>query len=393
MRNRAIFCLLSLCHNLQLLMLDGAILQTFLIECGFSAEKTGLFFSLMKLLQVAVILVFSHVAERTRHVRRAIALLFFAVLPFAVLLFVFALLGGAEGALAAVLLYAAGSLFCVAIGAYNILFYKLPYSIMDMASYGRVCGIAGAIGGGATFLLSLLLTLLQGKLGFFPVMRGAYLGAVAVALLAVPVTLLLREHPVPAAEAPQAAPPRLFTYRPFTLLLLPNLLRGFASGIIGVIVTVGYAAGRLDAASASLVAVVTGGVGILGSLAYAAVTSRLRPGRVLLLSGAAIALFLPLTVLLGGTAAFLALYGIAYFFVTQVDNTVPVAVTRFVDYGMISRYTGGRMLLHTLGISLGGFVSVGICRLWGPLPLMLIAAAAVLAFAVSYFLYLRKINL
>lgn len=393
MKNKAIFCAMSLLHNLLLLMLDGAILQTFLIECGFSEEATGLFFSLMKLLQVAVILLFSQIAERVRRVKRAIALHHLALLPLSALLLALARAEGTEGITSAILLYLAGTLFCVAIGVYNILYYKLPYSIMDMAGYGRVCGIAGAIGGGATFLLSLLLAFLQGRHGFFPVMRIAYLFAACLTLLAVPVTLALRESPVSTKGSPEASPARLLTYRPFTLLILPNLARGFGTGVIGVIVTVGYAAGRLDAASASWVAVVTGGVGILGSLAFASLTSRQRPGRLLLLSGVAIALLLPLSVLSGSTAAFLTLYGIAYFFVTQVDNAVPVAVTRFVDYGMISRYTGGRMLLHTLGISLGGFASVGICRLFGPFFLMLLAAAAILAFVISYYLYLKKFDL
>ena len=93
------------------------------------------------------------------------------------------------------------------------------------------------------------------------------------------------------------------------------------------------------------------------------------------------------------TALYLTLYGVVYFFIMQIDHAVPVAVTKFVDYDMISRYTGGRMLLHTLGTSLAGFVAVGVCRAVGPLFLMLITAVAQITFSLTYYFYLKKSNL
>jgi hypothetical protein len=48
MRNHTLFCLHGVFYRLLLLTLDGAVLQALLIECGFSEEKTGYSFSVMK---------------------------------------------------------------------------------------------------------------------------------------------------------------------------------------------------------------------------------------------------------------------------------------------------------------------------------------------------------
>ena len=217
---------------------------------------------------------------------------------------------------------------------------------------------------------------------------------IAFAALAVLVTVGMRETAAPpAAPKREEASTRLFSYRPFTLLILPNLLRGFGSGIIAMAVTIGYTCGLLDASSANVAVVITGAVSLLGALAYAAIAGRIRSGRIILFSGGTVALLLPASVIFESTALYLALYGVAYFFIMQIDHAVPVAVTKFVDYDMISRYTGGRMLLHTLGTSLAGFVAVGICRAVGPVFLMLIAAVALLSFAMSYYFYLKKLKL
>jgi hypothetical protein len=296
-----------------------------------------------------------------------------------------------------VLLYATGAIYCVVIGAYNILSYKLPYAVMDMRDYGRLSGLSSALGGGASLLVSLLLTALTGAIGYFTAMRGAYIATVAFAILAVLVTLGMRERSEAPQSAEKAAPVEkaagLLFYRPFTILILPNLLRGFVSGVVAMAVTIGYACGLMDAESASIAVVITGAVSLVGSLTYAAIASRIRSGLILLSSGIAVALLLPLSVLFESTALYLTLYGVTYFFIMQIDHAVPVAVTKFVDYDMISRYTGGRMLLHTLGTSLAGFVAVGICRAVGPVFLMLIAAVALLSFAMSYYFYLKKLKL
>ena len=368
------------------------MLQTFLLECGFSEENTGVFFSVTKILQVLSILLLSHAAERVRRVGRTTALLFLGALPLTFFLFATGISPALLSGGGTVLLYATSGIFCVAIGAYSILSYKLPYTIMDMRDYGRITGLSSAIGGGASLLASLLLTLLTGAVGYFLAMRGAYLLTAILAILTVLVTLSLREHaPPPTPE--RTHPTKLFAYRPFTRLILPNLLRGFATGVVAMAVTVGYAAGLLDAESAGTLVVITGAVSLLGAFFYAAIAGRVRAGVILLVSGGAAALLLPLSVAFGSTNAYLALYGIMYFFIVQVDHAVPVAVTRFVDYDMISRYTGGRMLLHTLGTSLSGLVSVWVCHTLGALALMLTAGGALLFFALFYFFYLKKLKL
>ena len=190
MRNHTLFCLHGVFYRLLLLTLDGAVLQALLIECGFSEEKTGYFFSVMKILQVAAILLLSRAADRATHVKRDTALLFIGTVPLTLLLLSLSFMPSLLSGGGVPLLYATGAIYCVVIGAYNILSYKLPYAVMDMRDYGRLSGLSSALGGGASLLVSLLLTALTGAIGYFTAMRGAYIATLAFAALAVLVTVV-----------------------------------------------------------------------------------------------------------------------------------------------------------------------------------------------------------
>jgi hypothetical protein len=264
----------------------------------------------------------------------------------------------------------------------------LPYTALRLEDYGRISGISGAISAGLTLAASLAVSLLQAVFPYERIMQTVLILTLAVAALGFFATVTLRERVTRATQAPLPRV-RLFAYRHFTALLAPNLLRGLTTGVMGIAVTLGYAGGILDAKTAALAVVVTGGATMLGSTLYSLLPRRIAPARPLLLATVAAALTMPL-LLLGNAPLFLAALCLITVFTAIEDIAVPVAVVRLVGDDMIARYTGGRMLLHTLGTALGGLVALPLFHAIGSLGLMLMTGGAHLAFGLFYYLYFKK---
>ena len=387
MKNTLRYTVGVISYQLTLLTMGATLLQSYLIERGFSEESTGFFFSSMRAVQVAVILLTMFAAERCRRPRIPTAFVCLGAIPLALY---FLLLPEGVG-ISALPLYLLGGVLNVAFGVYNILSYRLPYAVMDMRDYGRISGLAGAVSALLTLLASLAISLLGEIVAFDTLMRTAFAATAVFALVGFLATLTLRETPL-ALPDPSEGRPSLLRYRPFTALIPATLLRGLSAGIVALAATLGYMAGLLDSRSASLMVILTGVVTMLGGFAYTFLTTRVAPRPLLLVACTGAALTLPLMPL-GGTPLFLAAFSLATFFITLVDYAVPVTVTRFVDHGMISRYTGGRMLLHNLGITLSGFLGVWLSERIGILLPLVLAGGMLLAFGLLFCRYLKKINL
>ena len=163
-------------------------------------------------------------------------------------------------------------------------------------------------------------------------------------------------------------------------------------GVVAIAVTIGYYINCLDSVSASVLASITSGVSIFGCIVYSLISGKIKDGYVLLASSIAILVFLPIMVAFKSTLSFLIFYGIVYFFVVLVNYSVPVAVTKIVDYRMIGKYSGGRMLLTTFGTSLAGFVCIALFRLIGVLPTIIFTGVLQLVSGIGYYLCLRRVN-
>lgn len=371
--------------NIISILTSGALLQTFLLEKGLTEDTVGYFFAAVQFLQIVIMLFFSGLMDRVRHVIRITALIHLLDLPLFVLLFAMCFTAGGD--------YTAPVFLCglicnVAIGLYNILAYKLPYHIIDMKEYGHVLGVSSLLGSFFSLLVSLLLTFLQQAAGYFSAMKIVFAtGFVAAALFAA-LTFSLR--PVQSGiDRTEEKTKRinLLRYPPFTQLILPNLLRGFCLGMLSMAVTIGYFAGLLDKSGASVLLVITQAVSIAGSLLYTFLAGKERI--LLAVTGVCMAVFIPLMALFG-PVPFLIFYGIAYFCLIIVNVAVPVAVTKIIDYEVAGQYNGWRMLLNTVGTFLASLVCVPLLRGVGTFVTLLITGLAQLAAGLLYAYCLRK---
>ena len=160
---------------------SGTVLQTFLMENGFSENTTNVVISIFQIVNIVVMMLCSRLADRVKNVIRAYAGLFLLYIPMVIMLAVISFSSGITTVLA-ILLFVGMALYSTGSGLNCSMAYKLPYVIFDISQYGRVCSVAGILTGIFGVAVSLLLTWLQGTLGYSTAMKVMF-------LLCIPLTL------------------------------------------------------------------------------------------------------------------------------------------------------------------------------------------------------------
>lgn len=371
----------------------GTVLQTFLMENGFSEEMTNIICSSGQVISIAAMLLFSPAADKIKAVIPVTARTYLPAVPLVVLLLIVCFQGN-FGWMLTVLLFLTIGLYSVGTGLQSSLSYKLPYMVLDMHHYGRITAICGILTGVTGLLISLVLTWLQGAWGYTNAMTGLFI--LCLPLLIATFVLILTMRPIASAPTPakkDAVSMNYFTFKPFSQLIAANFLRGFGTGILNVIVTVGYYCNVLDTESAAIVVVISNFTTFLGSGLYSVITGRIPEKWILLAAGIGMCISTPIMLIGSSTTMFLIGYAFATTFWTVVNYSVPVATTQIADYNVMGQYSSGRLLLHTAGSGLAGFLCIRMIDLIGGLATMILAGLCFLVCGVSYFVYMKKNNL
>lgn len=370
------------------MVLTGSLLQTFMLENGYSEESTNIFFSVMNIIQVLSILALTGMASRVKKTRIWMRNLYLLAIPFAITLALMCFIPIRGNAVTAVL-YLFGMLFNVFTGVHGVLSYKLPYTIMDMKDYGKLMALSGSISGAICFGLSTLLSFCLGTFEYMSVMKISYIISVIIIIASMLVMSSFRENGLSEKTTSSAEKTNILKYKPFTYLIIPNLTRGFCLGMVTMAVTIGYYHKCIDSFSASVIVVITNAMTILGCLVYSKISGVIKDRRILLFSSIAVFIFMPLMVLRGKTIDYLVFYTIVYFFITIINYAVPVTVTKIADYDIIGQYSAGRMLLNTLGTSIAGLVCVWLFERIGVLVTITLSGGLQLLSGVGYYVYLK----
>lgn len=389
MKNTGKFYTASILRNLFLMMTTGSVLQTFLLEKDFSEHSIGIYFSVINILQIITILVFSLFADKLKQLVKATVRFHLLEMPFAIFLIVICFLGKLS-VVSLILFLLFTFLFNIGIGIYNVLSYKLPYKILDLKNYGSILSVSGILSGVLTFVLSTLLSFFQSRNNYITVMKISFTFTLIVYICYLIAVASYKETEIDlSAKVLPEKNFRLLKYKPFTILIPANLLRGFCAGAIGMAITIGYYNDCLDSGSASVLVVITNITTFLGCTVYSKISSKLHDRLTILISSFAIVLFLPAMLIFKSTAAFLIFYGITYFFVVHINYAVPVAVTRLVPYEIAGKYNAGRMLLNTLGTSLASSLCIPMFDIIGAVPTLIICAVMQLASGIMYYSVLK----
>jgi len=363
-------------------VVSGAMFQTFLLEKGVSEDRVGSLVSLMQFVQLVVILVFSKFIDRIKNIIRTTAVSHLLYLPLFVLMAV--LCFGKSINITALTVTAV--IAFIAVGMYNVLSYKIPYHIMDMKNYGKWTGSSSFFAAVFMLILTSLLSFFQNKIGYFPTMKFFCPFAVMVAIAFSAMTASYdKVELIPENKSEEKI--SLLRYKPFTVLIIPNLIRGFCAGIIAMAVTIGYSTNQLNAESASILLVINQTVGIPANILYTKLTGK-EPSLILISS---IGIFASVSFIgFFGSTGFLVCYAIAYFCLCIVNVSVPVLVAGVIDYRVAGQYNGWRILLNTAGIFIASVSCMPLVNNFGSSATWIFAGLTQLASGFAYFIYCRK---
>ena len=346
----------------------GSIIQGFLIECGVSDGNVTFFVSIMLVIQMLAMTFTSGAVENMKNIIKVSALLPLFHLPLLCIL-IFFCLTEAPASTVFTAVFAAGVPAAAFYGLHGVLSYKLPYKIMDIKEYGRILGVSGVFLGFFSTLFSFVISYFTSpKYDYFFVMMIFFLVGILMFILNAAVASSFREIPDLSRTDIKNKKINIFRYKPFYILLMPNLLRGFHTGVWGVILVIGNRCGIIDGKKGAVLTVLLQLALMIGCFIYSRLSSKVEDGKLILFSSILTAVTAPIMLLGKNPTIFFVIYLAVSLFKNFIDYGVPTAVTKIVDYRCIGQYSAWRMVLHTLGTALGGIAVTGMTFMGITLP-------------------------
>lgn len=342
------------------LLTTGTLWQGFLLYYGLSNSAIGAIVSAASLAQTVAMLLNFCLSQRIRNPIKASLI---CSLPNVIFLPAVHLLcrTAADAALAGVItvLVFVTNLFS---GMKGILSYQLVYILYRLDAYGWVSAWTGAAVGIVTTVAGVAAPLLLKLLPYETGMLILFLIGTIFALLVAVLTMLLKPLPPEqggrGAQEEQNVPlGQMCRQKNVTRLLLPNLARGVAMGIVGCITIM--AAKQFDVAGGdlALLASVAAAAAIGGNLLLGVFGQHDRIlklcvwGGIVFCASAFAMAFAP------GFWIYLAMYALMQTAYTLLNSVLPVIVTRFVSYRQIAPYSSLRMAVTNCGSVLAGVVT------------------------------------
>lgn len=348
MSNVKKYCIHMTVYNVGFTFCTGAIMQTFLLQAGFSAGQVYVLNSFMQSMQVVMMLVLTFLSGRIKRVKAVTSI---SSVSLSLLTAVF-LLGAINpewtknGYVIAV--FIAAGISYVGVGLYTILSYCLPYYTIDMKDYGKMTGISAAVAGGASFLVSLGYSLLLSKFPYMQTTAAFFVLAIVCFILTGIVCASMQVKTAEAAEGDRAGDDFLAVFRNkhTYVLLLPNFTRGLAVGIFNVIAAIAISASILNETTSSYLNVILQIATFSANVFFAFGYKRLSTKNLLLLATLGVCVSFPFCLELGATG-FFCFFAVASFFRFVTDTAIPVLITEIIPREQIGPYTSIRMLVFT----------------------------------------------
>ena len=348
MSNIKKYCIYTTIYNVGFTFCTGAIMQTFLMQVGFSANQVYVLNSVMQIMQVAMMLVLTFLSSKIKRVKMVTSI---SCLSLSILTGVF-LLGAINpelikhGYVIAVFIVAGVSY--VGVGLYTILSYCLPYYTIDMKDYGKMTGISTAIAGGTSFLVSLAYSLLLSKFSYMKTTAAFFVIAIACFILTSIVCASMRAKTEEASADAQEKNDfiAVFKNKHTYILLIPNFVRGLAVGIFNVIATIAISTSILNETTSSYINVILQIATFAGNLFFAFAYKKFSTKNLLLFATLGVCISFPISLELG-IIGFFWCFTIASFFRFVIDTAIPVVITEIIPKEQIGPYTSIRMLIFT----------------------------------------------
>lgn len=371
-RNLTINYLINALYNVVSIVITGGIIQSFLLENGVDAQRVSVFVSVMQMAEVGAMVILAPFFERVENLFKLGSIFYLFILPLSVAMTVVSLFRGFSVDTRYGIMMVTGFITYMAIGLAGMNGYKLPYKIFDLNDYGRICAVAGMITGVISIVSGAILTRALEAGDYHHVMAAVSILCTLTILFCSVMWLKFREVDVNASLMHNTGRKiRLLSYRPFTLLILPNIFRGLGTGAFNIFTAVGYHLGIIDSVTAGIM-VTAGNVAMfITYFVYRKLAIKRIDPELIFVSGTALCILMPLAFAGGNVKVFLIVYAAAFFFKVMLEMLCPVAIIPVVDYEIMSQYTAWRVALCLLGIAVAGVITIPLIDRFGVIPTMI----------------------
>ena len=378
-------------HNVALMLSSGAVIQTFLLAFNIANTKVEFYTSYVLIFQCLAMFICSFLLDKIRNVKKSTSICRF-IFPIIFISLVFVIISGIKNVdTIYVIVLLASMILNFALGFYNALYYKQPYSIIHIDGFGRVESLAGVFSGMAGIGASFLLSLFVGLFDYMAVMTVAFSVGAALwficALLNASFKIINTEETV---DKKSGSLKDFFTQPFFSKSILPTVLRGVGLGIIGLTVSIGVRDKILTTETATGLTIMTSVSTVVGSLVYFFVEKRFKHRNIMIFSGVIAGLTIPFMTVGKSVIVLYILYFIGYLCITVIATAHPVLVYDAVPYEYIGRYSAWRMLFMTFGQLIPGFFISGLYGIIGSVGIMTIGALCFLIAAILFGLIFGK---
>ena len=365
-RNIKINYLISALFNVLSLVITGGIIQSFLLENGVDARRVSVFVSAMQVSEVGAMVLLAPFFEKEENLFRLGSIFYLFMLPVTAAITVISLVRGFSVDARFWIMMATGFITYKGIGLASMNGYKLPYKIFDINDYGRICAVAGMITGVISIVSSAVLTRAIEAGDYHSTMAAVGVLCSLIILFCSWLWLKFREVDVNADRMQKTGRKiRLLSYRPFTLLILPNIFRGLGTGAFNLFTAVGYHMGLIDSVTAGLMVTLGNIAMFLTYFVYRRLALKRIDAELILVSSTALFLLMPMAFVGNNVKVFLIVYALAFFFKVMLEMLCPVAIVPIVDYEIMSQYTAWRVALCLLGIAVAGVITIPLIDRFG----------------------------
>ena len=375
-------------YSLALMFCSGSVIQTFLLQSGFTSQQVYLYNAMIQIVQVVIMIGSIFVLDFIRKTKKIIGVTTIATIFLFLALFFCGANRSGNIALSIGVMFSTSFVVYCFYGVRTIESYRLPYSIMDIKSYGKISALSLAIHGAATLGVSLLYSFVASKYDFFKVHYAFFAIAILFIGIATVICFSFKEQPLndQMPDKPKKfSDIKIFKNKKMYVLLLPNFLRGVTFGVLSLLTVIGLSENLLTVKTSGLMVVANQLAILLGNFVFAFTCKKFSSRCLMMVSCVCMCIFLPLTIARGNSVDFIVFYCIGQFFCMIVDTAIPVIVTEFVPYDQMGAFTAIRLAVYTFGSAFASVLLDSLIKLMGYLPLLILASVFQFICCISYF--------
>ncbi len=369
-KNKIFFILLELLRGFLVLAVGGTLWQGLLIHNGFTATRVGIVTAVVSLSQAFTYFLSIFITDKFKKPIHATGYFSFTYIIMFTIISILCFLGSKAFLFPVIVLIT--FIFYMGEGFRSILCYKIPYLIMDMKDYGFVTATSGWTGGLFSTVISILIPIFLGIVGYMNGMTMLYI--VCIALSIVLCFCVFRLKSIGTIPEKQVVTVKeIITDKSVTKLVFANTLRGLSMGIIGCITIMASELFKVSSVQLTTLASLASVAMLMGYMLFSVFGKPIYIKKVSTYSGV---IFITLSVVSAISKNFIlfavvtTVLQIAYHI---LNGVYPVMLAQKTSYKVAGGVTSVRMMITMAASALSGWATgIILDRFTGFLPIFIL---------------------